>query len=56
LAWFARRPIPVLPIIGVTKMEQFEQALVSLDLVLSADDVKQLDEAYRVRPVFRIGG
>jgi 1-deoxyxylulose-5-phosphate synthase len=56
LAWFASRPTPVLPIIGVTKMEQFEQALAALNVVLSDDDVSQLDAAYRTRPVFNMGG
>lgn len=56
LAWFATRPVPVLPIIGVTRMEQLDQALAALDVVLDPADAAQLDAAYRTRPAFSMGG
>jgi aryl-alcohol dehydrogenase-like predicted oxidoreductase len=45
LAWLRHREIPVIPIIGARRMEQFQDNLASLTLALSADQVKALDEA-----------
>jgi len=45
LAWLRYRPVPVVPIIGARKLSQFEDNLASLDLTLSADHLKTLDEA-----------
>jgi aryl-alcohol dehydrogenase-like predicted oxidoreductase len=48
LAWLRYRPVPVIPIIGVRKLSQFEDNLASFDLALSADQLKTLDEASRI--------
>src|SRR4030081_317631 len=48
LAWLRYRPVPVIPIIGARKLSQFQDNLVSFDLVLSADQLKTLDEASRI--------
>jgi aryl-alcohol dehydrogenase-like predicted oxidoreductase len=45
LAWLRYHPVPVVPIIGARKLSQFEDNLASLDLTLSADHLKTLDEA-----------
>jgi aryl-alcohol dehydrogenase-like predicted oxidoreductase len=45
LAWLRQRPVPVIPIIGARKLSQFQDNLASLDLTLSADHLKTLDEA-----------
>jgi aryl-alcohol dehydrogenase-like predicted oxidoreductase len=45
LAWLRYRPVPVIPIIGARKLSQLEDNLASLDLTLSADQLKTLDEA-----------
>ena len=45
LAWLRFRSVPVIPIIGARKLSQFEDNLASLDLTLSADQLKTLDEA-----------
>src|ERR1700738_357483 len=45
LAWLRYRPVPVIPIIGARKLSQFEDNLASLDLTLSPDQLKTLDEA-----------
>jgi aryl-alcohol dehydrogenase-like predicted oxidoreductase len=45
LAWLRHRPIPVIPIIGARKLTQLQDNLASLDLELSADHLKALDEA-----------
>jgi len=48
LAWLRYRLVPVIPIIGARKLSQLQDNLASLDLVLSADQVKTLDEASRI--------
>ena len=48
LAWLRDRPVPVIPIIGARKLSQFEDNLASLDLTLSSDQLKTLDEASRI--------
>jgi aryl-alcohol dehydrogenase-like predicted oxidoreductase len=48
LAWLRYRPAPVIPILGVRKLSQFQDNLASLDLTLSAEQLKTLDEATRI--------
>jgi aryl-alcohol dehydrogenase-like predicted oxidoreductase len=48
LAWLRYRPVPVIPIIGARKLSQLHDNLASFDLVLSADQLKTLDEASRI--------
>src|ERR1700730_13431384 len=48
LAWLRYRPVPVIPIIGARKLSQLHDTLASFDLVLSADQLKTLDEASRI--------
>jgi aryl-alcohol dehydrogenase-like predicted oxidoreductase len=48
LAWLRHRAVPVIPIIGARKLAQLEDNLASLDLELSAAQLKSLDEASRV--------
>jgi aryl-alcohol dehydrogenase-like predicted oxidoreductase len=48
LAWLRHRPIPVIPIIGARRMEQFRDNLACLDLTLGADQVDRLDAASRI--------
>ena len=48
LAWLRHRPAPVIPIIGARKLSQLQDNLASLDLTLSADQLKTLDEASRI--------
>jgi hypothetical protein len=42
------RPVAVIPIIGARKLSQFEDNLASIDLTLSADQLKMLDEPSRI--------
>jgi aryl-alcohol dehydrogenase (NADP+) len=55
LAWFASRPSGIVPIIGVTKMEQLEESLAATGITLEVDEVQALDAAYVTRPVFTFG-
>jgi aryl-alcohol dehydrogenase-like predicted oxidoreductase len=48
LAWLRYRDQPVIPIIGARKINQFQDNLASLELNLSADQLRLLDEASRV--------
>ena len=45
LAWLHHRPVPVIPILGARKVSQLQDNLASLDLTLSAEQVKSLDDA-----------
>jgi aryl-alcohol dehydrogenase-like predicted oxidoreductase len=48
LAWLRYRTVPVIPIVGARKLAQLEDNLASLDLELSAAQLKSLDAASRV--------
>jgi len=52
LAWLRHRSVPVIPIIGARKLSQFQDNLASLELTLSSDQLKTLDEASRIEPGF----
>ncbi|HSP80695.1 MAG TPA: aldo/keto reductase [Myxococcaceae bacterium] len=51
LAWLLSRPTVVAPIIGATKLEHLDAALRSLDVKLTADEVKALESPYQPHPV-----
>src|SRR6266446_6677782 len=48
LAWLRHQTVPVIPIIGARKLSQLQDNLASIDLLLSADQLKALDEASRI--------
>jgi aryl-alcohol dehydrogenase-like predicted oxidoreductase len=48
LAWLRHRTVPVIPIIGARKVSQLQDNLASLDLELSAEQLKSLDGASRI--------
>ena len=48
LAWLRYRPVPVIPILGARKLSQLQDNLASLELTLSADQLRSLDEASRI--------
>jgi aryl-alcohol dehydrogenase-like predicted oxidoreductase len=51
LAWILSKPYVAAPIIGATKMEHLDQAIAALDIELSEDEIKKLEEPYRSHPV-----
>ena len=51
LAWLLQQPGFTAPIIGASKMQHLDEALAALDLKLSAEELKQLEEPYRPHPV-----
>jgi len=48
LAWLRTRPVRVIPILGARKVSQFRDNLGSLDVELSAEQVRRLDEVSAV--------
>ena len=46
LAWVSRNEVVSAPIIGASKPHHLDDALASLDIVLSDDEVKRLEELY----------
>lgn len=48
LAWLRYRPVPVISIIGARKLSPLQDNLASIDLSLSAEQVKALDEASQI--------
>jgi 1-deoxyxylulose-5-phosphate synthase len=51
LAWILSKPYVTAPIIGASKMEHLDQALAALEIKLSEDEIKQLEELYRPHPI-----
>jgi len=51
LAWVLNKPYISSPIIGSSKIEHLDQAIAALDIKLSEDDVKSLEELYQPHPV-----
>tara|TARA_B100000029_G_scaffold363409_3_gene356469 strand:+ start:90 stop:1055 length:966 start_codon:yes stop_codon:yes gene_type:complete len=53
LAWFYKKNFS-LPIIGVTKIEHVEDAVNSLDIKISDDEIKRLEEPYKIQEINHI--
>jgi aryl-alcohol dehydrogenase (NADP+) len=51
LAWILHKPGVTAPIIGASKMEQFEQSLAALDVALDATEMQFLEEPYKPHAV-----
>jgi aryl-alcohol dehydrogenase-like predicted oxidoreductase len=51
LAWVLSKPFVTAPIVGVTKMAQLEDAVAAVELKLSEDELKRLEEPYAPHPV-----
>jgi aryl-alcohol dehydrogenase (NADP+) len=47
LAWLLRQPGVTAPILGVSKMSQFDEAIAALDIELDENECKHLEEPYR---------
>ncbi len=52
LAWLRHQTVPIIPIIGARKVSQLQDNLASLDMELSAKQLKSLDGASRIEPGF----
>ena len=51
LAWLLHNPVVTAPIVGVTSVEQLDDVLLAPDLVLSDDEVAQLQQHYVPHPI-----
>ena len=51
LAWVARNPAVTAPIVGASKPQHVDDAVAALELELSEDEVRHLEEPYRPHPV-----
>ncbi len=47
LAWVLAQPGVAAPIVGASRMEQLEEAVAALEIQLSAEEMKHLEEPYR---------
>src|SRR3981189_391212 len=52
LPWLLHQTAPIIPIIGARKVSQLQDNLASLDMELSAEQLKSLDGASRIEPGF----
>jgi aryl-alcohol dehydrogenase-like predicted oxidoreductase len=52
LAWLQCREVPVIPIVGATKMAQLRDNLASTEVTLTAEQVKMLNDASQIEPGF----
>jgi len=51
LAWILNKPHIASPIIGATKMDHLNQAIAALEIKLSEDEMKRLEEPYKPHPI-----
>ena len=51
LAWILQQPGVTAPIIGASKMKHLDEALATLDVKLTDDEVKALNEPYQPHPI-----
>jgi aryl-alcohol dehydrogenase (NADP+) len=51
LAWVLSKPYITAPIIGSSKMEHLDQSIAALEIKLSPEEIKRLEEPYRPHPV-----
>jgi aryl-alcohol dehydrogenase-like predicted oxidoreductase len=51
LAWVAHHPAVTAPIVGATKQHHLDDAIASIDIVLTDDEVRALEAPYTPQPV-----
>ena len=51
LAWVSRHPTVAAPIVGATKPEHIDDAVASLAITLTDDEVKELEAPYTPRAI-----
>ena len=51
LAWVLSKPYIAAPIVGSSKIEHLDQAIAALDIKLSEEEIKHLEEAYQPHPI-----
>jgi aryl-alcohol dehydrogenase-like predicted oxidoreductase len=51
LAWILSKPYITTPIIGASKMEHLDQSIAALEIRLTPEEIKHLEEPYQPHPV-----
>jgi aryl-alcohol dehydrogenase (NADP+) len=51
LAWMLSKPYVTVPIVGASRLAHLEQAVEALNITLSPEHIKRLQEPYRPHPV-----
>ncbi len=51
LAWLLAKPGVTAPIVGATKIEQLNDAIAAIEVALSAEEIKRLEEPYIPHPI-----
>ncbi len=51
LAWVLNKPYITAPIIGASKLEHLEQSIAALEIKLTGDEIKGLEEPYQLHPI-----
>jgi aryl-alcohol dehydrogenase-like predicted oxidoreductase len=51
LAWVSRHQAVAAPIVGATKQQHLDDAIASIDIVLTAEEIRSLEEPYTPQPV-----
>jgi 1-deoxyxylulose-5-phosphate synthase len=51
LAWLLSKPVITAPIVGATKVKHLDDALASVSIKLTADEIAALEESYEPHPV-----
>jgi 1-deoxyxylulose-5-phosphate synthase len=51
LAWVSKHRAVTAPIVGATKQQHLDDAIASLDIVLTADEIRELEAPYTPQPI-----
>jgi aryl-alcohol dehydrogenase (NADP+) len=51
LAWVLGKPFVTAPIIGASRMQHLDEAIAALQITLTPDEVKALEEPYQLHPI-----
>jgi 1-deoxyxylulose-5-phosphate synthase len=51
LAWMLNKPHITAPIIGASKLEHLDQSIAALEIKLTADEIRGLEEPYQLHPI-----
>ena len=51
LAWVSKHPAVTAPIVGATKPHHLDDAIASIDIELTPDEISSLESPYTAQPV-----